>query len=155
MKIQIEPHTLLRAIERGATEVEIIETINSGINILGKQGRLGKSKVFLFEKERNGKYFIEKKLEVYYLIENDVIITITVYVFYGKFQIMTIHYDSKTDLLYLRIAPEQQQVTNQRVTENIVLDIGADNKIVGIEIMEASRHVNLDKLMPVEYLKAI
>lgn len=36
MKIQIEPHTLLRAIERGATEVEIIETINSGINILGK-----------------------------------------------------------------------------------------------------------------------
>ena len=68
---------------------------------------------------------------------------------------MTIHYDSKTDLLYLRIAPEQQQVTNQRVTENIVLDVGADDKIIGIEIMEASRHVNLDKLMPVEYLKAL
>ncbi len=85
MKVQIEPHTLQRATERGTTEDEIIETINSGVSILGKFGRLGKSKVFLFEKERNGKYFIEKKLEVYYLIENDVIITITVYVFYGKF----------------------------------------------------------------------
>ena len=85
MKIQIEPHTLIRAIERGATEYEIIETINNGINILGKSGRLGKSKVFLFENERNGKYFIEKKLDVYYLIENDIIITITVYAFYGKF----------------------------------------------------------------------
>ncbi len=68
---------------------------------------------------------------------------------------MTIHYDSKTDLLYLRIAPEQQEVTNKRVTDDIVLDIGKDDKIIGIEIMDASKHVNLDKLMPVEYLKAL
>lgn len=26
---------------------------------------------------------------------------------------MTIHYDSKTDLLYLRIAPDQQEVINK------------------------------------------
>ena len=68
---------------------------------------------------------------------------------------MTIHYDSKTDLLYLRIAPEQQKVTNKRVTEDIVLDIGSDDKIIGIEIMDASKHVNLDKLMPIEYSKAL
>lgn len=68
---------------------------------------------------------------------------------------MTIHYDSKTDLLYLRIAPAQQEVTNKRVTEDIVLDMGNDDKIVGIEIMDASKHVDLDKLMPVEYLKAL
>ena len=68
---------------------------------------------------------------------------------------MTIHYDSKTDLLYLRIAPEQQKVINKRVTEDIVLDIGSDDKIIGIEIMDASKHVNLDKLMPIEYSKAL
>lgn len=59
---------------------------------------------------------------------------------------MIIHYDSKTDLLYLRIASEEQEVTNKRITEDIVLDLGSDDKIVGIEIMEASKHVNLDKL---------
>ena len=53
MDIQIEPHTLQRAIERGATENEITETINTGVNILGKSGRLGKSKIFSFAAERN------------------------------------------------------------------------------------------------------
>ena len=84
MNIQIEPHTLQRAIERGATEHEIRETIISGVNILGKSGRLGKSSVFPFSNERNGKYYEEKKLDNY-LIENNNIITVTVYFFYGKF----------------------------------------------------------------------
>lgn len=68
---------------------------------------------------------------------------------------MQIHYNSRTDLLYLRLEAQEQPVTNKRVTEDIVLDIGADDKIVGIEILEASKHVNLEKLMPVEYLKAV
>ena len=68
---------------------------------------------------------------------------------------MTIQYDSKTDLLYLRIGTGQQEVINKRVTEDIVLDMGSDDKIVGIEIMDASKHVDLDMLMPVEYLKAL
>lgn len=46
---------------------------------------MGKSKIFAFDTKRNGKYFEEKKLEVYYVIENNIIITVTVYVFYGKF----------------------------------------------------------------------
>ncbi len=82
--IQIEPHTLQRAIERGAIESEIINVLQSGINILGKFGRLGKSKIFYFNNTRLGKYYEEKKVEVYYIIELQNIITITVYVFYGK-----------------------------------------------------------------------
>ena len=68
---------------------------------------------------------------------------------------MQIHYDSKNDLLYLRIEPEKQQVTNLQVTEDIILDIGAEDKIVGIEILDASKHINLEKLIPIEYLKAV
>ena len=67
---------------------------------------------------------------------------------------MTIHYDSKTDLLYLRMAPAEQQVMNKRVSEDIVLDIGSDDKIIGIEIMDASKHVNLAQLMPIAYEEA-
>jgi uncharacterized protein YuzE len=68
---------------------------------------------------------------------------------------MTIHYDSITDLLYIRIESSAQEVINKKVTEDIVLDIGKDDKIIGIEIMDASKHVNLEKLMPVEYKKAL
>ena len=67
---------------------------------------------------------------------------------------MTIHYDSKTDLLYLRIESSAQEVINKRVTDEIVLDIGENEKIIGIEIMDASKHINLEKLMPIEYSKA-
>lgn len=34
---------------------------------------------------RNGKKYEQKKMEVYYMEENNIIITVTVYVFYGKF----------------------------------------------------------------------
>ena len=68
---------------------------------------------------------------------------------------MTIHYDSKTDLLYLRLESKKQQVTNKRVMDDVVLDLGEDDKIVGIEIMDASKHVNMEQLMPVEFLKAV
>lgn len=68
---------------------------------------------------------------------------------------MTIHYDSKTDLLYLRIESTTQEVINKRVSEEMVLDIGENEKIIGIEIMDASKHINLEKLMPIEYSKAL
>jgi len=60
-------------------------------------------------------------------------------------------YNGKTDLLYLRLDDRKQQVINKQFSEDIVLDIGEDNKIVGIEILDASRHVNLEKLLPVKY----
>ncbi len=67
---------------------------------------------------------------------------------------MQIYYDSKTDLLYLRLSSEKQKVRNIQVTDDIIMDIGEGDKIVGIEIMDASKHVNLEKLIPVEFLIA-
>jgi uncharacterized protein YuzE len=68
---------------------------------------------------------------------------------------MNIQYDTKNDLLYLRFESTSQIIINRRVSEDIVLDIGADDKIVGIEILDASKHVNLEKIIPIEYSKAI
>jgi uncharacterized protein YuzE len=64
---------------------------------------------------------------------------------------MNIMYNDKTDLLYIRLDDRKQDVTNRRVSDDIVLDVGEDDKIVGIEILDASRHVSLDKLLPVSY----
>jgi len=67
---------------------------------------------------------------------------------------MQIFYDSKTDILYLRLNPEKQDVTNVQVTDDIIFDIGKHDKIAGIEILDASKHVNLEKLLPIEYSKS-
>ena len=64
---------------------------------------------------------------------------------------MQVLYNSKTDLLYLRLDDRPQAVINQRVTDDIVLDIGADEKIIGIEISDASTHLTLKQVLPVEY----
>ena len=64
---------------------------------------------------------------------------------------MKIYYDDGTDLLYLRFDEREQQVENRKVADDIVLDIGENGKIVGIEILDASRHVNLQGLLPTHY----
>ena len=64
---------------------------------------------------------------------------------------MNIVYNDKTDLLYIRLDDRKQDVINRRVTEDIVLDIGEDDRIVGIEILDASKHVLLERLLPVKY----
>ena len=64
---------------------------------------------------------------------------------------MQILYNSTTDLLYLRLDDRKQKVINKKISEDIVLDLGEDDRIVGIEILGASKHLNLERLLPVKY----
>jgi uncharacterized protein YuzE len=57
---------------------------------------------------------------------------------------MHVSYNDKTDLLYIRLDDRRQEVINRRVSDDVVLDIGEGDKIIGIEILDASKHVNLD-----------
>jgi uncharacterized protein YuzE len=63
---------------------------------------------------------------------------------------MQILYDSKADLLYLRLDDRKQELVNRRVSEDIVLDMGEGDRIVGIEILDASKHLTLERLLPVD-----
>lgn len=68
---------------------------------------------------------------------------------------MRITYNDRGDILYLRLDDRVQDLINVRISEDIVLDIGADDKIAGIEIMNASIKINLDNLLPVIYGSAV
>lgn len=68
----------------------------------------------------------------------------------GRFD-MQIMYNAKTDVLYIRLDDAKQDVINQRVSGDVVLDVGKDDKIVGIEILDASSHTNLKTILPIEY----
>jgi hypothetical protein len=50
-----------------------------------KYGKKGKGLIKDYNADRNGKHYEQKKIEVYSIEGNNVLITITVYVFYGKF----------------------------------------------------------------------
>ena len=63
---------------------------------------------------------------------------------------MHITYNSKFDLLYIRFDSRPQQLICERVSEDVTFDIGEGDKIVGIDILDASQHLNLDELLPVK-----
>lgn len=63
---------------------------------------------------------------------------------------MKIYDDAKTDLLYIRFDERRQSVTSNEVAEGIVFDFNAKGKLIGIEILDASGHVDLEKVLPVE-----
>jgi len=84
MKIRIDSHTLNRAKERGTNKQEIKDVIETGFEIPAKYGRMGKAKIYEFKRNRLEKYYDQKRVEVFYVIEKGFAVTVTVYVFYGK-----------------------------------------------------------------------
>ena len=86
MEIHIDPHTLERAEERGTNEIEIRDVINTGIPIPARYGRIGKAKIYSFMQKRHDQFYDQKRVEVFYTIERDAIVTVTAYVFYGKWE---------------------------------------------------------------------
>jgi len=86
MDIRIDDHAAERARERGTDEAEIRDVIETGAVIPAKRGRLAKSKVYDFNKTRLDKHYEQKRVEVYYVVEGDDAVIVTVYVFYGKWE---------------------------------------------------------------------
>ncbi|MBC8525315.1 MAG: hypothetical protein ISS28_04040 [Candidatus Cloacimonetes bacterium] len=62
MKIQIDPHTLKRAEERGTNIDEIKDVIETGFIIPAKFGRIGKAKVYNFNKKRHNRFYPQKRV---------------------------------------------------------------------------------------------
>ena len=59
---------------------------------------------------------------------------------------MKLSYFAETDSLYIDLT-EAPGVDSQEITEGVVLDYDAAGNLVGIDIDNASRKVNFDKLI--------
>ena len=86
MEIRIDPHTLQRAQERGANAGEIRDVILNGVTQPAREGRLRRVQVYRYERDRLGRFYPHKRVEVIYVIEAEVAVTVTVYVFYGEWE---------------------------------------------------------------------
>ena len=68
---------------------------------------------------------------------------------------MQIIYNTATDLVYIQIDDAQQSVINRRMTDDVLFDIDENDRIVGIEILDASKRLDLTKLLSVEYTASV
>jgi uncharacterized protein YuzE len=62
---------------------------------------------------------------------------------------MKIKYDPQVDAAYISFKKGPTQVTTVRVTEDLAIDFGPNEEIVGIEILDAPEHLGLTKEEPV------
>ena len=58
---------------------------------------------------------------------------------------MIFRYDNETDMLYVKFA-DAVSVESEEVAEGIVLDFDSDNRVIGIEIEDAGRRMDLERL---------
>ena len=58
---------------------------------------------------------------------------------------MLFHYDAETDMLYIQLAA-RANTESEEVAPGIVLDRNAEERVVGLEIEDASKCVDLTRL---------
>lgn len=78
-------HLIERMRQRGIAREEIETTLNKGWPAIDtKPGALGKSMVFLYNADWEGKQFEEKEVTVYYKIKNERVVILTAIARYGS-----------------------------------------------------------------------
>ena len=66
---------------------------------------------------------------------------------------MKITYDPQVDAAYISFKKGPTQVTTVHVTEDIAIDLGPSEEVLGIEILSASRHLDFHKESPQVHLE--
>lgn len=58
---------------------------------------------------------------------------------------MRISYDPEVDALYVRLVEGQHECRTVNLTDDVILNIGPDELLVGIEILDASEMLGKDR----------
>jgi uncharacterized protein YuzE len=66
---------------------------------------------------------------------------------------MKISYDPEVDALYISFKQGPTEVTTIHLSEDVAIDLGLKEEIVGIEVLEASVHLSIEKLKPKVFLE--
>ena len=82
MRIQLHPHAKGRMIERGATEAEVVATVERGERFPAKLGRTGFRRNFHFESMWQQRRYANKQVEAFAVEEADGWLVLTVVVRY-------------------------------------------------------------------------
>ena len=62
---------------------------------------------------------------------------------------MKVYYDSKVDALYIKLGNQKPEGVIE-ISEGVNLDTTSEDKIVGIEILDASKKINIKTILSYE-----
>ena len=61
---------------------------------------------------------------------------------------MKVTYDPEADAAYISFKKGPVQVTTVRITEDVAVDLGPNEEIVGIEVLDAAEHLGFSRQTP-------
>lgn len=152
--IRFSSHARTRMGPRGTSEEEIAEVLAKGLPDVAGAGRQAKSLIYPFGRTWSRRTYEQKKVRVIYIHDGEDTVVVTVYVYQWEL-VMKLTYDAPNDLLYIAFEEGQSPVRNEDAAEGVVLDITEDGHIAGIEILDASKVLDLRKLLPIEYAATV
>jgi hypothetical protein len=84
--IRLSKHARIRAIQRGATEEEVVACIRQSSAVPAEAGKFSVRKEFLYESvsPMNNEYYRFKTVEPIFVVEPDEIVVVTVKVYYSN-----------------------------------------------------------------------
>ena len=59
---------------------------------------------------------------------------------------MRIHFDEKSDAVYIRLDKSKKIIESQEVEKGVVLDFDEQGKVIGIEILGVKKRIPIDQL---------
>jgi hypothetical protein len=78
MAVRLHPHAQERLVERGATQDEVVATIEQGERFPAKYGRTGFRRNFSFDKAWRGRHYGTKQIEAFAVQEDEDWLVITI-----------------------------------------------------------------------------
>ena len=63
---------------------------------------------------------------------------------------MRVHYDEKSDAIYVRL-DDSKIIESQEVNPGIIIDFNEDNQVVGLEILRVKKRVPLANLKQMQF----
>ena len=148
--IRITKHAKEQCLERGATEIEVRHAIEYGSREPAKHGRELCRYNFPFDQTWQGTYYRIKQVAPVIKEEADEVVVITIHVFLLKVERhgMKISYDPEVDALYIRLLEGNYECRTVRLNDEVALNIGPGEVLVGIEILDAKQVFGSNEVPP-------
>ena len=132
------------------TEDEVTQTVERGVLLEVNGDRAIRRRVFTRGYSWLGQDYPHKEVTVVYTLEASFIIVITALARYGPLggNAMRITYDPEADAAYFYISGKIDLPDTRQLDRDIIMDFDAADRLVGVEVLDASRRLDIGDLLP-------
>ncbi|OFZ12044.1 MAG: hypothetical protein A2Z20_07365 [Bdellovibrionales bacterium RBG_16_40_8] len=64
---------------------------------------------------------------------------------------MKVHYDEKSDAVYIRLDDKQKIIESKEVESGVILDFDVNGKVIGVEILNVKDRIGSDQLKELKF----